>query len=202
MANTDAPYGFKPVRQMGGTIIPVNRYLIASDESSDIFRGDPVTPSGTAVTAATGGEFEGMIIMTLATAGTCNPIAGIVQGFRSYQDLTLNYYDASAISTLTEVWVYDSPYTVFRAQEDSDSSTIAAVNIGLNVNVALDTAGNTTTGVSGAELDSSSVATGATLQCKILGLHKDAGGNNEIAANAEYDVLINNHIYAPNSAGV
>lgn len=198
MANDDKPFGFKPLRHKHATIIPVNRYIIANDESNDLFIGDPVVRSGTTETS---GEFEGIPIVTIATAGTGNAVTGILAGFRYLPDLSLNYYDASSISVAVECWVYDDPYTIFIAQEDSVGGNLAATAIGINANIVLDTAGDTATGVSGAEIDSSGTATTSTLQLRLLSLHKDVDGN-DFGSNAIYEVLINNHTEAPNRAGV
>lgn len=198
MANEDKPFGFKPLRHKRSTIIPVTRYVIADDESNDLFIGDPVVRSGTTPTS---GEFEGLPIVTLATAGTGNAITGILASIRHYADLSLNYYDASSISTVTECWVYDDPATIFIAQEDSVGGDLSATEIGINANIVLTHGGDTATGISGAEIDSSGTATTATLQLRLLSLHKDVDGN-DFGSNAIYEVLINNHTEAPNSAGV
>lgn len=200
MANTDAPFGFKAIRHKAGGEIRVSKYIIASDESSDIGIGDPVVKSGT---TSTTGDNAGIPIVTLVTAGTGNAVTGIVASIGPIRsNLSLNYYDASALSEEVEVYVYDDPYTVFIAQDDGVGTALAATDVGLNINIALDEGVDTTTGISGAELDGSSKASGATLQCKLLRLYKDGGGDNEIGANAIWECTINNHTEGTNIAGV
>lgn len=203
MANTDAPFGFKALRHKRGGEVRTNYYVIASDESSDIGIGDPVVRSGT---ASTTGNNAGVPIVTLATAGAADasnaPVTGIVAAFEpSRNDLTLNFYDASQISTEVGVWVYDDPGIVFTVQDDG-TATLAVTDIGSNINIALDSGVDTATGRSGAELDASNVATTSTHQCRLLRLHKDGGDNNEVGTFAIWEVLINHHTEDSNLAGV
>ena len=93
-------------------------------------------------------------------------------------------------STAMFVFVADSPNLVFIAQEDSDTSTLDQDDIGLNANIIIGT-GSTTTGVSAVEIDSNTAATTATLDLRILGLHRRP--DNEIGANAIWEVALNNH---------
>lgn len=202
MANTDAPFGFKAIRHLFGGPIPApNRYIIASTEASDIGRGDPVVHAGTASTTAPN---AGVPIVTLATAGAADasnaPVTGIVASVGYIpSNLSLNYYDASALSSEVEVWVYDDPYIIYIVQDDG-TATLAVTDIGSNINIALDSGTDTTTGQSGAELDASNVATTSSHQCKLLRLHQIE--NNSVGVNAIWEVLINNHTNAPNTTGI
>lgn len=200
MANTDAPFGFKAIRHRAGGEIRLTKYIIASDESGDLFVGDPVIKNGS---ASTTGDNAGIPIVTKATAGTGNAITGIIGAIGPVRsNLSLNYYDASAISEEVEVYVYDDPYTIFIAQDDGAGTALAVTEIGLNINAIFTHTGDTTTGVSQAELDGDSSGSGATLQFKLLRLHKDGPGDNVVGANAIWEVTINNHTEGTNIAGV
>lgn len=203
MANSDAPFGFKAVRHKYGGEIRPTLYVLASNESSDIGIGDPVVRSGTASSTE---PYAGVPIVTLATAGAADasnaPVTGIVAAFEPIRtDLSLQWYDASQISTEVGVWVYDDPGTIFICQDDG-TATLAVTDIGNNINIALDSGVDTTTGISGAELDASNVATTATHQCRLLRLYKLGGATNDVGANAIWEVAINHHTEALDRVGV
>ena len=198
MANTDAPFGFKPVRHRFGAEIRATKYIIASDESSDIGIGDPVVRSGTASTTAPN---IGVPIVTQATAGAGNLVTGIVESVGPVRnDLSLNYYDASAISSEVEVWVIDDPHVIFICQDDGDSNTLAATDIGEAFDIILTHSTDTTTGISGAELDANTAGAGNTGQLQLLRLYPKEG--NEIGDFGIWEVAINYHSEAPGVAGI
>jgi hypothetical protein len=62
--------------------------------------------------------------------------------------------------------VVDDPFVIFEIQEDSVGNSITADMVGLSTDIVVGS-GNTNTGLSGMELDSSDTATPAG-QCKIL----------------------------------
>ena len=78
---------------------------------------------------------------------------------------------------------------IFEIQEDSVVATLAATNVGQNADIVVG-AGSTVSGLSGMELDSdSAVATTAQLRIHSLERRPD----NEIGANANWLVIINEH---------
>jgi len=107
-----------------------------------------------------------------------------------------NYYPGSVNITQGKIIaeVLDDPNQMFLIQNDGDS---AATNYGLNADVVVGT-GSTTTGVSAMELDTSTIATTAALNLKIIGLWDVP--NNAVGTNAVVVVKINEHLYG--SAGV
>lgn len=78
---------------------------------------------------------------------------------------------------------------MYEIQDDSDGGALTAASVGLNADIVVGT-GSTTTGTSAMELDSSTVNT-TSAQLRILGLSHRA--DNEIAANAKWLVMINEH---------
>jgi hypothetical protein len=89
------------------------------------------------------------------------------------------------------VAVVDDPTVIYEVQEDSTGGSIAITAVGNNADVAV-SAGNTTTGMSGMELDSSDVKT-ATAQLRILRVVNRP--DNELGNNCKWEVVINEHIY-------
>jgi hypothetical protein len=208
MANVMNPRGFEPRRHINGS--PYNgqnqEMLIPSTDATAVFVGDLVKiagSSGAAGTVVNGRDCEGMPTVALATAGTTGQdIVGVVVGFLSdVTDLTKKYRVAS---TNRIALVCTDPTVVYEIQEDADTTPIAAASVGLNVSYTT-TAGSTTTGLSKMALDSSAVATTATLPVKILGLSKTTGNafntGGSLTDAARFDVILNTGAYLPNVAG-
>ena len=208
MANIDAPKGFVPVRHMNGSAWngQLQMFLIPSSDGTAVFVGDIVKTagsSGAAGTVVNGIDVEGMQTVALATAGTTGQdIVGVVRGFLpDFTDLTKKH---RAASTARIALVVTDPTVVYEVQEDADTTPIAAASVGLNVAYTT-TAGNSTTGVSKMEIDSTTVATTATLPLKVLGLAKrpDNAFNTGGAGTdkAKFEVVFNTGLFMPNTAG-
>lgn len=184
MANSDAPFGAKPVGQQGGAYNgQVTRYYMPSTDASVLAVGDFVILGGTA-------DADGVPTCDVATAGA-TPI-GIVVGFdwpdRTYENLP-NYKPAS---TETYVLVADDPNLKFIMQEDSVGGALAATNAGQNADIIVATP-NTSTGRSQMEIDSSTADTTSTLVVHLEGLYQTE--DNEIGDNAIWLCSFNVHQY-------
>jgi len=188
MANTDAAFGLKPMRHRDGS--PYNgaskRYYVGTGDANNIFIGDVVKLSGS-------GSTEGIpgIVQHTAGAGSSagdGPV-GVVVGFENLTsgNLSRTYRPAS---TAMYVLVADGPNLMFAVQEDSVGGALAVTDIGLNADIIIGT-GNTLTGTSAFELDSSSAAVTATLDCRIHEVLQRP--DNEVGANAIWLVSLNNH---------
>lgn len=187
MANVDRPSGLRPVRHLNG--MPWNgkarMYYIAVGNSDVICIGDAVKAEG-------GADASGKYA-TVARAAATGNLRGVVVGFcdQPYVAVdTTNLYRAYR-PTLTAMYclVVDDPDVIFEVQEDNDSATLAAADVGRNIDLTF-TAGNTSSGISGMELDSDNTNT-TTLQCRILGLVDRE--DNELGDYAKWEVLINEH---------
>ncbi len=193
MANVNAASGLKPVEYLGGSPYngKVNMYLVPSADGTAMYVGDPVKMGGTAGAAGVyvnGINCEGMNTAITAAAGD-TLLVGVVIGFLPNQsDLTILHRVAS---TNRIALVADDPNLVFEVQEDSGGAATAAVDVGENADI-LYTAGSTTTGISGVQLDSSDHKT-ATAQLRILGFVQRP--DNAIGTNAKLRVLINEHAF-------
>jgi hypothetical protein len=194
MANTNKPSGLSPVQYLNGA--PWNGqarvYSIAYDYATAIYNGDPVILSGTS-------DGNGVAGITLATAGTGNPVVGAVVGIGRYESLIANpnnlsqtYFPAGGDGN-TSPWyalVVDDPNVIFEAQDIGTSTALAAADIGTNINLKSGTGNGY---ISGWGIDNGSKGAGATIQCKLLGLVRTS--DNAFGQYAKFLVKINNHAY-------
>ena len=185
MANPNAPFGLKPVRDVfsGPTSGGLSSYVALSGDSAAIYRGDPVAVTGTATA-------DGIPVVAKATLTTDNLWTGVALGFRPRGATEWLGYRPASVEY--EVLVCDDPTAEYFCQEDSDSSNLAAVDVGLNVIAA---AGTASGNQSGLMIDSSSKATTATHQLRLLGLAQIPG--NAIGTNAIWRVRLNTSTTTP-----
>jgi len=191
MANVDRAFGLKPVQHLDGSPWngKVNMYFIPSTYGTALFVGDPVISGGTAGAAGTvvnGLDVEGMSTIAAPTAGST--LRGVIVGFLPLQTNLETLHNPASTNRIA--LVCDAPDAVYEVQEDSDTSTIQATEVGMNADMITYAAGSTTTGRSIVELDSSTATSGAA-QFRILGLAKRPG--NILGSFAKWLVVINEH---------
>ena len=183
MANSNTPFGLRPVRHRNGA--PYNgaatRYYVPASDSTALCLGDPVIIAGSA-------DADGVATVTRATAAGGNYLLGAVVSVEPVTRDSTVYREAS---TARYVWVADDPDIVFEIQEDGVGGALAAANVGQNVDLVA-AAGSTVTGFSGFMADSSTAATTNPLQLRILGFSQKIG-NEPGSANAKMEVAINLH---------
>tara|TARA_R110000744_G_scaffold334863_1_gene440209 strand:- start:890 stop:1465 length:576 start_codon:yes stop_codon:yes gene_type:complete len=188
MANVDKAFGLRPLGNLSASGSQKQYgYEIADNQSGAIYQGDLVTLK------------DGYILQFDPSSHTA--AVGVFNGC-NYIDPTTgkptwsNYYPGSVNITQSKIVadVMDDPSQLFIIQNDGTS---AAANYGKNADIVVGT-GNATTGMSANELDTSSIATTAALNLKVIGLWDVP--NNAIGANAVVVVKINEHLYG--SAGV
>ena len=188
MANTDGAFGFRPVRYLSGNPWngAFNWYYIPSTDATATFIGDAVKSAGSADTLG--------IYPTVAQAAATDAIRGVVIGFADQPYMAFDRTNLSRkyrpASTAMYAAVIDDPNVIFEVQEDSDGGALTADEVGNNMDIAVGS-GNTTTGISAMELDSSDAKTGAA-QIRVLGLAPWEEGN-ELGEYAKWLVLINEH---------
>lgn len=189
MANTDKAFGLRALGNLSATGAQKQYgYEIADNQSGAIFQGDLVT------------LYDGYVVKFIA--GTHTAALGVFNGC-FYNDPTTqkptwkNYYPGSVNITQGKIIadVIDDPSQLFVIQADED---IVQGDIGWNGDVTTGSTGNTTTGVSTMELDSSTITKDANTNLKIVGLYNTPG--NELGNYAVVVVKINEHLYG--SAGV
>lgn len=188
MANVDKAFGLRPLGNLSASGSQKQYgYEIADNQAGAIFQGDLVTLK------------DGYILQFDPASHTA--AVGVFNGC-NYIDPTTgkptwkNYYPGGVNITQGKIIadVIDDPNQLFIIQNDGTS---AVTDYGLNADIVVGT-GNTTTGVSANVLDTSSIATTAALNLKIVGLWDTP--NNSVGANAVVVVKINEHLYG--SAGV
>lgn len=188
MANIDKAFGLRAIGNLSATGAQKQYgYEIADNQAGTIFQGDLVALSA------------GFITRFLPATHTA--AVGVFNGC-NYIDPTTgkptfkNFYPGSVNITAGKIVadVIDDPNQLFLIQCDEG---FVAADVGKNADV-VGTGGSTTSGISSMELDSSTLATTAALNLKVVGLYNDV--NNEFGTNAVVVVKINEHVYG--SAGV
>ncbi len=189
MANTDKAFGLRPMGNLSATGAQKQYgYLIADNQSGAIYQGDLVTLK------------NGYIVRFDPALHTV--AVGVFNGC-NYVDPTSgkptwkNYYPGSVNITQGQITadVLDDPNQLFLIQADED---VVQADFGKQAAVAY-TAGNAVTGVSGEELDSSTIAEDAALPLTLVGLF--TAPDNSLGTNfTKVIVKINTHLYG--SAGV
>ena len=193
MANKDAAFGMKPVRMIGGAPYTggQSRYRIAANYGTSIFQGDMVAQ-------VTGGTVE-----VHADGGTV-PVVGVFNGVQ-YTDPTSGdqvfskYYPASTNASDIIAFIIDDPDVVYEVQADD---TFPVTDLFGNFDIVYTSAGSTSTGISGAELDVTTGATATTLPIKAIDISEDPNNSDTGAANTNVLVVIQNSVFGVKGAGL
>ena len=158
-----AGFGLRPVRTLGGSPYngKFNEYVHVATDNAAIFVGSPVKLTGTSAASGAESEFKVLPVVAVGTAGA--QAVGVCVGVKPVSADSTRYCVAS---TLRTIYVADDPDLIFEIQEDAVGGAIALASVGLNANQTAES-GNTTTGQSTVELDSSDVATDTTGQFRI-----------------------------------
>lgn len=192
MANSDAPRGLSPVRDVSGAPYSgsVNRYYVPSSDATAIYIGSLVKPAGSA-------DADGIMSVT-GNVSTGDAVLGAVVGVEPVTADSKIYREAS---TERYVFVADDPNALFEVQEDSDGAALAAANVGNTADLTGLTSGATPTGLSSIEIDSSTATASGdgTEDVLIIGLSRKQ--KNEIGTNANWLVRLNNHFFVDGQAG-
>ena len=190
MANQDAAFGLRPLKSVGQAddSTGMSSHFIDAGDASAIYQGSPVI-------AAAG-------YVDIATAGAV-PNMGAFWGCFYTDPTTLkptfkNYYPGSITppsSKDIEAFVYDNPNQMFEIQSDNDAASSVA-DVFSNADF-VNFGGSTLNGVSNTELDDSTIAASsdAAAQMLILGISRDPKNNDVTAANVNWRVLINQHLF-------
>lgn len=196
MAN-DVVRGFKLRDDIMGYMPKMRTYYIPAGDGTAAFPGDLVKISGEVDADGT------PAVIQAAAADACVGVLIGVDQVRGISDTNFNLYRKHRIaSTKMYVFVCDDPNAVYEAQEDSAGGNIAITDGQKNVDFVV-AAGDTSFGLSGMEIDSSTVATTATLPLKLLG-SAQYPGTSLPEANAKWLVKLNNAQYGSHTgtAGV
>lgn len=166
MPNTQAPFGFRPVRRLDGAAANflITTRLIGSADTTAIGYGDPVTSLNTGY-------------VTRSTAGTTQ-INGIFQGCQ-YYDTSLQRYVfmpswSGTLSTSGDIvaFVCNDPWAVFEAQSSGTAIGLADVNANINFTIGSPNA----SGISTSSLNQASINPATTtLPFRIVGISTRIG---------------------------
>jgi len=194
VSNTDAAFGLR----VWGELLGAHLYGVATAYGTAIYLGTMMEHNGTSYATKYGGGIPGCAVEETGAAGSI--LGAAIAIFDSDMD-PVNYLAASTTGdgvVAGYVLIADHPMQKFLAQEDGDTTPVAAASIGLNADM-IGTGGSTTTGVSTMEIDSDTVNTTSTLAVKILSSHPD---DTIASAYCRFIVMINSHHNAPNIDGV
>jgi len=191
MANADKPRGFWPIRTLTGGEIRTERFRVNDSTDTALFKGDLVAFEAT-----------GNIDAAAADAGVivCGVLESVeytdANGKRVYD----HYIPADPITAgYSDIWanVWANPYIVFGVQADTGTALAEATTLNATANHVAGT-GNTTTKLSGHELDSDNVGTGG--QLGIIGIVDRP--DNVWGENVDLEVVIKEHYFNAAVAGV
>ena len=209
MANTNAPFGFVPYRGNGAApTYELATRLIESDNTTKIFKGDPVVP-------VTSPSVNGYI--TQMSAGGTVRCEGIFWGCKYLSTsqkrvVWSNYWPGADASSDVEAYLYSAPNMQFEVQSSDASGTSAIVfanigryvNIGYGIGLSGTPNGDTNTGLSTASIDQDTLATTVTHPFIIVGLVESPPGSDGTDIASEYNrviVAFNNASSRTNGAG-
>lgn len=183
MANVNNPHGFRPLMRSltGGPGASALNVYKAVGNTHQLYIGDPVAK----LTGGSALAFPQITDPSAITPGT-TPVFGV----------NLMW---GAASTLTQHLIIPVDYQVFEVQANG-TVNITDAHLTENANMSFATGGSSITQLSGATLDSNTIATTNTLDLKILGLHQNA--QNSIGQYARLEVLFNNSASRQQVAGV
>ena len=193
MANQDAAFGLRPLKTVGqqDDSTGMSSHWIDAGDASAIYQGSPVIAAAGYVDIATAGA-----VLNLGAFWGCfyNDPTTLKPTFK-------NYYPGSITPPASkdiEAFVYDNPNQMFEVQSDNTGAS-ALADVFSNADWVSGTIGNGSTlnGVSAAELDDSTIAASsdAAAQMLILGISRDPKNNDVTAANVNWRVLINQHLF-------
>ena len=138
-------------------------------------------------------------------AGGSGFILGVFNGCR-YTDPTTsketfsNSYPGSIAASDIEAFIIDAPLARFEIQADD---TFPVTDLFGNFDIVDQSpVGDTSSGISRAELDVTTGATTATLPLKALDISQDPENSDVSSANTNVVVMINNHLYAAGTTGL
>lgn len=198
MANVDAAYGLALHEDNSKSNLIT--CVIPSGDGTAVFVGDAVKLANLDSIKIDGGPYGLPVIQAAAT----DPIFGVVMGFNqvipSGMDLGRRHRPAS-----TSMYCFVKPahpLDVYRIQADDVGTTLSVASVGANADLTVGS-GNTATGMSAMEVDSSTIAATAGLQLKVIGF-VDVPSNTPGVANQDVLVQINQSqtFYDVGNAGV
>jgi hypothetical protein len=178
MANTNAPFGFRPVRRLDGAAWSGNLTQVKMQNNAGAAnRGDVVKRLADGTVA-------------VSAAGTAGGSLGVVEGFHFLSavmgyPIWTNYWPGSGAVGLVDVFIIDDPLVVFEVM--AATGPITQANVGDNADFVVNAS---TTGFSKWALATPAVAAGSdVLPFKVVAL-----GNDGVNIQDGYDAASANNI--------
>lgn len=193
--------GFRPVKHQTGAPYngQLNRYMISASDAQVTNVGDFVQLStDAALVDPAGGVYAAV---ERIGSGTAVPIVGVVVGFEVDYSNLASGSSVRAASTRRVALVADAVDLIFAGPQDGTGGVVAAASVGLNVAINLGTAASTAPYASGMSVDSSTVATTATLPLQIVGVTASPD-NDETSTARPAEMLVRVNTHAFNAAGI
>ena len=194
MANINVAFGFKPVGKHGSSPATqgTSQYFIASDASA-IFQGSPVKAELTGGTIQIGSATNDGVQLVGVFAG-CEYVDATTGKLK----FSNTWPGSGSANTNFDIkgFVYDDPAQRFIIASDGTNTdrATAKADIFKTAEIEGGTGGNTTTGISTAQIDISTAEdTDTSNPLMILGIHEDVTNADHSAAGVSYIVKINNH---------
>ena len=194
MANKNIISGFTPIGTLSGADYhgKMRRVVFAVGDSVAAFPGDLVKLTGTV-------DATGKIpVVAQATAGAAaiGVLVSLEPNFEDEGSLNTNYRKTLTAQTGYVLFGQDVLYTI---QEDSVTNAIEITEAGFNCDVTVGS-GNTITGASGMELESTTAANTSSLNVRLH--HVFDAPDNALGDHAKWVVSINASQEALNQTGV
>ena len=196
MANQDAAFGLRPLKTLGQAddSTGMSSYNITPGEASVLYQGSMAI-----------GVAAGYVDIS-AAASTTN--LGAFWGTFYIDPTTLkptfkNYYPGGITppsSGAVEAFVYDNPQQLFEVQSDNTAAS-AQTDVFMCADLSTPAGGSTTNGVSSMELADATLATAAAV-LKIIGVSRDPANSDLTAANVNWRVMIDQHLFGHNYDGI
>lgn len=200
MATVDAPFGFIPY----GSVLRVQRYAVNTAPTINIAPGDVVSAGGAVVSTPKGYLMD---VDDAAVPDGDAALLGAVVAVEDEDGYPLSYIAAGRVGNSTiagYLMIADHPDQIFIAQEDGGSNAIDLNEGSMNADVISATlcAPDTNTGRSTQQIDSSTAATTAALQIKLIQPYLDDIPADDANPYCRWVCTINEHFYDGTIAGV
>jgi hypothetical protein len=164
----DGPFGFIPY----GPVIRANMYALVTNLAVATARGSLMQSTAAALLTPKMGYLQQA---DSEETGADGSIIGAVLAVFDHDMNPVSYLAAATVGDGVisgYALIADSPAQLYLAQEDGDTSSLAAADVGQNVE-AIGTTIDTARGISLMEVDSSSKNTTSTIALKLMGFHPD-----------------------------
>ena len=196
MANTNAPFGARPIRHKSGAPYAGQQTLYYYTGSNTLYIGDPVLVTGSGNSTNYYGYPAGSLAtVDIATAGNGNYLSGFITGFFAEDFSSKTYGVASANRG---IYVCDDPEVIWEIQDDGVTTSTSSFN-SANGNLAAGGGGSVYTNLSSWVLNTTT-ATTSTSQVKILRMSKRT--NNALGQYAVWEIMVNLHTNTALTAGI